>query len=78
MQNKNFRKLTQNRFEVLKDDFYFGMYLNKGFQIKIEEIPEEDILESINFINGKLDYNFQIIYYHLDQRFTKNYKTIFH
>jgi len=76
MQNKNFRKINEHNFEVLKDDFYFGMYLNKGFKIKIEEIPEKDIVESINFINEKFNYQPHLIYYHLDERFTRNYKTI--
>lgn len=76
MQNKNFRKTNDNNFEALTDNFYFGMYLNKGFKIKIEEIPEKDILESINFINEKLSYQPHLIYYHLDERFTRNYKTI--
>ncbi|WDF47047.1 hypothetical protein PQ459_00870 [Chryseobacterium sp. KACC 21268] len=76
MQNKNFRKIDDSNFEVLKDDFYFGIYLNKGFKIKVEEIPEKDIRESINFINEKLDYKPLLIYYHLDERFTKNYKTL--
>lgn len=76
MQNKNFKMIDENNFEVLKDDFYFGMYLNIGFKIKIEEIPEKDILESINFINEKLEYKPLLIYYHLDERFTKNYKTL--
>lgn len=76
MQNKNFRKIDGHNFEVLEDDFYFGMYLNKGFKIKVEEIPENDILESVNFINEKLNYKPLLIYYHLDERFTKNYKTL--
>ena len=77
MQNKNFKKIDNNNFEVLKDDFYFGMYLNKGFKIKVEEIPEEDVIESIAFINEKLDYKPLLIYYHLDERFTKNYNILF-
>lgn len=77
MQNKNFRKINEHHFEVLKDDFYFGIYLNKGFKIKVEEIPEKDILESINFINEKLKYKPLLIYYHLDERFTKNYNILF-
>jgi len=77
LQNKNFRKIDEHHFEVLKDDFYFGMYLNKGFKIKVEEIPEKDILESMTFINEKLDYKPLLIYYHLDERFTKNYNTLF-
>ena len=77
MQNKNFKMIIKNNFEVLKDDFYFGLYLNKGFKIKIEEIAEKDITESLNFIDEKLNYPFHIIYYHLDERFTKNYNTLF-
>ena len=77
MQNKNFRKINEHNFEVLKDDFYFGMYLSKGFKIKVEEIPEKDILESIKFINEKLKYKPLLIYYHLDERFTKNYNILF-
>ncbi|WP_333850511.1 hypothetical protein [Epilithonimonas sp.] len=77
MQNKNFKIINENNFEVLKDDFYYGLYLNKGFKIKIEEIAEKDITESLNFIDEKLDYPFNIIYYHLDERFTKNYNTLF-
>lgn len=77
MQNKNFQTINKNNFEVLKDDFYFGLYLNKGFKIKIEEIAEKDIIESLNFIDGRLDYPFHIIYYHLDDRFTKNYNPLF-
>lgn len=77
MQNKNFKTISDNNFEVLKDDFYFGLYLNKGFKIKIEEITEKDITESLNFIDNKLNYPFNIIYYHLDERFTKNYNTLF-
>ncbi|UQB67506.1 hypothetical protein [Epilithonimonas zeae] len=77
MQNKNFKTINKNNFEVLKDDFYFGLYLNKGFKIKIEEIAEKDIIESLNFIDEKLNYPFHIIYYHLDERFTKNYNTLF-
>jgi len=77
MQNKNFQTINKNNFEVLKDDFYFGLYLNKGFKIKIEEIAEKDITESLNFIDEKLNYPFHIIYYHLDERFTKNYNTLF-
>lgn len=76
MQNKKFIKTGDNNFEVLTDGFFFGMYLNKGFKIKIEEIPEKDILESINFINEKLNYKPNLIYYHLDERFTKNYKAL--
>lgn len=76
LENPNFEKLGKNNYKVLKDDFYFGMYLNKGFDIKVEEISESDIEESINFIDSKLKYPYQIIYYHLDSQLTQHYKNI--
>lgn len=76
VENANFEKLGDNKYKVLKDDFYFGMYLNKGFEIKVEEIPESDIEESINFIDKKLNYPYKIIYYHLDSQFTQHYKNL--
>lgn len=71
--NPNFKRLNRTTFEVLTDDFYFGVYLSKGFTIKVEEIDPLSLKESLDFIAGKLDYPYQIIYYHLDSRFTKNY-----
>ncbi|WP_300670848.1 hypothetical protein [Soonwooa sp.] len=76
LENSNFEKIGEHQYKVLKDDFYFGMYLNKGFEIKVEEIPESDIEESINFIDKKLNYPYHIIYYHLDSQFTQHYKNI--
>lgn len=71
--NANFKKLNDTTYEVLKDDFYFGVYLSKGFTIKVEEINPLSLKESLDFIEAKLNYPYQIIYYHLDSRFTKNY-----
>lgn len=77
LKNPNFTKNTDGNFLVVNDHFFSGMYLNKGFTIKIEEISEKELLESITFIQAKIDYPFHIIYYHLDDRFTKNYKSLF-
>lgn len=71
--NPNFKRLNRTTYEVLTDDFYFGSYLSKGFTVKVEEIDPLSLKESLDFIEGKLDYPYQIIYYHLDSRFTKNY-----
>ncbi|MGS0748901.1 hypothetical protein [Halpernia sp. GG3] len=71
--NDNFKKISLNNFEVLKDDFYFGMYLSKGFKIKIETITQKDLDETLAFINEKITF-YNIIYYQLDSRFIKNYK----
>lgn len=75
LENPNFKKLSENSAEILKDGFYFGTYLNKGFTIKVEEISENQIDEVIHFLNKKLA-KYNIVYYHLDSKFTKKYCTL--
>ncbi len=71
--NSNFKKNSENSFVVEKDGFYFGIFCSKGFTIKIESITQENLDETLDFINKKIkDYN--IIYYQLDNRFLKNYQ----
>ena len=71
-QNKNFKKISETEFEVLEDDFYFGVYLSKGFKIKIEEISQNQLDEVKHFLDKKLDH-YNIIYYHLDSKFVDKY-----
>jgi len=68
-----FKKLSETEAEVLKDGFYFGSYLNKGFHIKVEEISDEQLKEVKNYLDTKLS-SYHIIYYHLDERFLENRK----
>ena len=71
-QNKNFKKISETEFEVLEDDFYFGVYLSKGFKIKIEEISQNQLDEVKHFLDKKLDH-YNIVYYHLDSKFVEKY-----
>ncbi|MCZ2083621.1 MAG: hypothetical protein LC112_05060 [Flavobacteriales bacterium] len=68
LKNANFRKISDNEVEIMKDGFYFGNFLNKGFTIKVEEISEDQLTETKNFLNKKLT-NYAIVYYQLDHRF---------
>ncbi len=68
-----FKKLSETEAEVLKDGFYFGAYLNKGFHIKVEEISGEQLKEVKKYLDTKLS-SYHIIYYHLDERFLENRK----
>ena len=77
LQNQNFEKLGNSTYRILKDGFYFGMYLNKNFTIKVESIPENDILEVQKFIDQKINQPHLYIYYHLDSKFTNRYKNLF-
>lgn len=71
LENPNFRKVSKTEAEVLKDGFYFGNYLNKGFNIKVEEIADEQLDDVTNFLNEKLKH-FNIVYYQLDSKFVSN------
>lgn len=71
--NINFKKISKDNFVVLKDGFYYGIYLSKGFNVKIETVSQQDLNETLDFINEKLTF-YNIIYYQLDSRFIKNYK----
>ena len=71
--NPNFIKISENVFRVQTEGFYFGMYLSKDLTIKIESISQENLEETLKFIDKKID-NYNIIYYQLDSRFLKNFR----
>lgn len=71
LENPNFKRISENTAEVLKDGFYFGHYLNKGFTIKVEEISYDQLKDVVQFLENKI-HNFNIIYYQLDSKFVLN------
>lgn len=75
LENPAFKKIAENEVVIMKDGFYFGNYLNKGFTIKVEEITENQLRDVIGFLNKKIPH-FTIIYYQLDSKFvmTRNFE----
>lgn len=73
LNNPNFKKMSDFEAEVLKDGFYFGNYLNKGFTIKFEEISKEQLEDVTRFLQKKIPH-FNIIYYQLDSKFVLDRK----
>lgn len=73
LDNPNFKKTSEFQAEVLKDGFYFGHYLNKGFTIKVEEISKEQLEDVTQFLEKKIPH-FNIIYYQLDSKFVLDRK----
>lgn len=71
LENTNFVKIAENKVRILNDGFYFGFFLNKGFTIKLEEISDEKIDETILFLDSKID-KYDIIYYQLSHKFIQN------
>ncbi|MGO4708605.1 hypothetical protein AB4Y90_05690 [Chryseobacterium sp. 2TAF14] len=70
LNNPDFKKISENEVEILKDGFYFGNFLSKGFKIKVEEISEDQLENAIQFLDKKID-TYNIIYYQLDSKFVE-------
>lgn len=70
LENVNFKKISDNEIEILKDGFYFGNFLNKGFKIKVEEISSDQLENVIQFLDKKIN-GYNIIYYQLDSKFVE-------
>ncbi|WP_292009967.1 hypothetical protein [Chryseobacterium sp.] len=71
LNHPDFKKISENKAEIMRDGFYFGNYLNKGFTIKVEEISSAQLKEAVHFLDRKLSH-FNIVYYQLDSRFVFN------
>lgn len=68
IKSSNFKQVNKNTFEVLNAGFYFNVYLSKGFMLQLEEISEQQLSEAKTFLKNKIK-NYNIVYYHLDERF---------
>ena len=71
----------ENHLQVLSDgiyqatdNFFFrGIFINKGFHIKVEEISPELLQEAKIFLNSYIKRDYGIVYYHLDKSFLEKY-----
>jgi len=70
LKNSNFKKISDNEIEILKDGFYFGSFMTKGFKIRAEEISDEQLDNVTQFLDKKLNH-YNIIYYQLDSKFVE-------
>jgi len=70
LENPDFAKISDYEIEILKDGFYFGNFLNKGFRIKVEEISDEQLKNVVQFLDKKIN-TYNIIYYQLNSKFVE-------
>lgn len=73
LENPNFKKVSEYEAEIVRDGFYFGSFLNKGFKIKVEEISNGQLENVVKFLDQKIS-SYSIIYYQLDSKFVKERK----
>ncbi|MCH7414785.1 hypothetical protein MM213_14890 [Belliella sp. R4-6] len=73
LESHEYLKLNANTYEVLEDVFLRGIWLNKGFLIKVETITPELLKETKNYLSNKINHPYHIVYYHLDSIFTQRF-----
>ena len=63
----------KNLFEATDDFFFQGLYLNKGFSLRVETITPELLKEARQYLSKKIKMPYDIVYYHLDKSFLEQY-----
>jgi hypothetical protein len=71
LENPGFKRISDDEVEVIKDGFYFGSFLSKGFRIRVEEISDDQLQDVTRFLEKKIPH-FNIIYYQLDSKFVSS------
>lgn len=69
LRDKPVKNLGNGIYEVTDDFFIEKFYLSKGFKIKVEDVSPELLKDIKSFLDDKLNYDYTIIYYHLDEQF---------
>ena len=68
-----FQALPDKSYEATDNFFFHGIFMNKGFRIKVEGISPELLQEAKTFLNKHIRRHYRIVYYHLDQPFLNQY-----
>lgn len=69
----DFEQKSENMFRVQEDVFFHGMYLNKDFTLKLEEISPDLLKSTKNHLKKHVKKEYSIVYYHLDSQFLTQY-----
>lgn len=68
-----YKEITPGNYELEDNVFLRGIYLNRGFKLKLETISPELLLEAKKYLNQKIKRPYSIVYYHLDTLFTDRF-----
>lgn len=68
-----FKEIGKNTYEAQDDFFLQGIYLNKGFTLRIERIEPSLLNEAKTYLDGKIKGSYNIVYYHLDKPFLERF-----
>ncbi|MBP5524245.1 MAG: hypothetical protein J6Y11_01400 [Paludibacteraceae bacterium] len=68
-----FKRISENRYKVCEDCFINGLYINKGYTIEIEQITPTLLRNAIEYLDNKIQKDYNIVYYHLSKGFLNRY-----
>lgn len=68
-----FKQTGSNTYEAIDDFFLQGIYINKGFTLRIESISPSLLKEARVYIDSKIKKDYAIVYYHLDKPFLERF-----
>lgn len=68
-----YMELSPGNYELEDNVFLRGIYLNRGFKLKLETVSPELLLEGKKYLNQKIKRPYTIVYYHLDTLFTNRF-----
>lgn len=68
-----FKRISENRYKVREDCFINGLYINKGYTIEIEQISPTLLRNAIEYLDNKIQKDYNIVYYHLSKGFLNRY-----
>lgn len=69
-----YKKKQNGMYEILQSHYLRGMWVNKGYELKIEEVSPETLQEAARTLREKLKKeDREIIFYHLDEDILKRY-----
>ena len=73
LQTSMFEKKDEHLYLIKEDGFIQGMYVNRGFTVKIEDITPELLAEAKQYLDHQIDRDFPWVYFHLSHGFLTRY-----
>ena len=71
-----YRQTGEGMYRILESHYLNGMWVNKDYELKVEEVSTKTLLEAAKFLKKRLrKENREIIFYHLDEEIIKQYPT---
>lgn len=72
-QNKDLEPMADGTFKTRGDMVLSGLFLNKDFSVRAEEIDPATIQQAQRYFQEKVHSRYSIIYYHLDRKFLNRF-----